>query len=103
MPFTPGDHHNPRAAGIAFAFEDYVEFVDFLGRAVHPNKPGFISGEVPRLMTQLNMSEQLVEAVCEGRLLKGFGHSIGKAMEPGAQRQNRRAPKGQGLARQLFA
>lgn len=103
MPFTPGDHHSLRAAGIAFAFEDYLEFVDYLGRAVHPNKPGFISGEVPRLMTQLNMSEQLVEAVCEGRLLKGFGHSIGKAVEPGAPKEHRRAPKGQGLARQMFA
>ncbi|MEA3405036.1 MAG: transposase [Pseudomonadota bacterium] len=62
---------------IPFSKEDYFEFVDYLGRAVHPNKRGVISEEVPTIMEVLNLSTKMVDRFCNGRLLSVFGDAIG--------------------------
>jgi hypothetical protein len=51
-------------SSIAFSLVDYLELADWSGRAVHPNKAGFINREQPRLLTQMGIDEEFwVEAI----------------------------------------
>ena len=45
-----------RQTGIPFAFQDYLELVDWTGRHVHPNKRGAIARQLPPILTRLNLT-----------------------------------------------
>jgi hypothetical protein len=90
---------------IAFDYADYLEFVDYLGRAVHPNKRGHIADTTPNIMQKLNLSEKLIDTFCQGKLLKSFGSAIGHPTDLNQYRQAdhpARASKGQPLAKRVF-
>ena len=42
---------------IAFSAPDYFALVDWSGRAIHPNKSGFIDSNIPKLIDDLGLSE----------------------------------------------
>lgn len=76
MPFDPGGR---LADAIAFSLTDYLEFVDYLGRAIHPKKRGYIPPHIPELMKELGLTYQWLTDLAEGRWLNGFGWAIGTA------------------------
>jgi REP element-mobilizing transposase RayT len=103
MKFEPKHHPTHPNPVIAFEYADYLEFVDYLGRAVHPNKRGHIAESTPKIMQQLNLNESLIDTFCQGKLLKSFGSAIGNPTDLNQHRESSRAHKGQGLAKQVFA
>ncbi|WP_019025137.1 MULTISPECIES: transposase [unclassified Thioalkalivibrio] len=100
MPFDATGQFEP---AIPFAFEDYLELTDTLGRCVHPAKRGRIPAHRPRLLDQLGMNaEAFIQQSCH--LLKAFGSAIGapkQMVELAAQRQCRYL-RGISAARSLF-
>ncbi|WP_435274115.1 hypothetical protein ACMAZF_12320 [Psychrobium sp. nBUS_13] len=42
---------------IAFSAADYFALADWSGRAIHPNKSGFIDGDTPKLIHELGLSQ----------------------------------------------
>jgi REP element-mobilizing transposase RayT len=102
-PLLPFDATGREAWAIAFAFEDYVELVETLGRSLHPNKRGLIPAHTPRLLTRLGMD---TEAFINfgSHFLQEFGAFIGhpaKLVTLAAQRQARFL-RGIAAARRLF-
>lgn len=75
MPFDPSGQCS---SAIPFALMDYLEFVDYLGRAVHPKKWGYIPEARPKLMTALGLGDAWVEEISNGSWLKSFGWVIGR-------------------------
>ena len=57
-------HRNEPQHGILFTLKDYLELVDYTGRAIHPNKRGHISEYQPPILSRLGLSpeEWLTEA-----------------------------------------
>ena len=42
--------------GILFDLQDYLELVDYTGRAIHPNKRGAIPEHLPPILQRLEIS-----------------------------------------------
>lgn len=88
MPFDATGQFEP---AIPFAFEDYLELTDALGRCVHPAKRGWIPAHRPRLLDQLGMdAETFIQQ--SSHLLRAFGSAIGAPehlVDLAAQRQCR--------------
>ena len=42
-------------ASLPFTFNDYIDLVDWSGRAIHPNKKGKISNHLPSIFNRLNI------------------------------------------------
>jgi len=106
MDFNPHTLHTDQdAKQINYALEDYIEFVDYLGHAVHPNKRGHIPDSVPKLMQQLNFTDKLIEQMQQGHLLHSFGPAIGNLVHlKDHQTQHHQAfHKGNQQARVVFA
>ncbi len=47
-----------QSAGIHFNFEDYLELVDFTGRAILENKAGYIDSRMPAILERLSISHK---------------------------------------------
>jgi REP element-mobilizing transposase RayT len=88
-PLMPFDATGRTEWAIPYAFDDYLELVDWLGRAVHPAKKGRIPPDRPKILARLGMdAEGLAEEA--GRLLQVFGSAVGapaSLTEARAQRQ----------------
>jgi len=56
-PFV-GNYREPMPKGIPFHLVDYLELVDWTGRAVLHNKKGFISQDIPKIIQRLNMTPE---------------------------------------------
>ncbi len=54
-----GDERNNPPEGLAFSFLDYLELVDWTGRAVRDDKPGAISDSLPPVLSRLGIEQQL--------------------------------------------
>ena len=52
--------HDDDDQGIPFNFIDYLEFVDWAGRAIHPHKKGYIPESTPPILERLNMEPEVV-------------------------------------------
>jgi REP element-mobilizing transposase RayT len=104
MGFDPSEHSLKPRPVIAFDEADYFEFVDYLGRAVHPKKKGHIAATQPKLMDQLNLTDALVDTICQGKLLKNFGSAIGNPIDLNQHRQTHHQAfhKGDQTARVVF-
>ena len=106
MDFNPHNQNDDRGSKqIQFALEDYIEFVDYLGHAIHPHKHGHIPEAIPRLMSQLNFTDKLIEQMQQGRLLNSFGSAIGNLTHlKNRQTQRHQAfNKGNKQAKAVFA
>ncbi|WP_372627631.1 transposase [Arsukibacterium sp.] len=44
--------------GILFNLSDYLQLVDYTGRAIHSGKQGAIAGQLPPIVLRLNLSQQ---------------------------------------------
>ncbi|MEF3193402.1 MAG: transposase, partial [Halothiobacillaceae bacterium] len=100
MPFDATGRFAP---AIPFAFTDYLELVDFLGRAVHPRKRGFIPEHTPAILLRLGVDAMTF--IREGaRMLKSFGSAIGcpARMVEHAAARNVRFLRGVRSARAMF-
>ena len=100
MPFAPSEIF---AAGIPFGFDDYLELVDTVGRAAHPNKSGFIPEKTPALLLRLEIDvETFIEYIND--FLKEFGSAVGtphSLIGLAASRQSR-SLRGMSAARAIF-
>ncbi|MDY0269696.1 transposase [Trichloromonas sp.] len=73
LPFEPSE---TLAAAIPFAFDDYLDLVDTLGRAIHLGKRGSIPEKTPAILTRLGIDAEtfINHADC---FLKEFGVAVG--------------------------
>lgn len=62
---------------IPFAFDDYLELVDTVGRTIRPDKRCSISQTIPGILTRLGIDTEAFIAHA-GRFLKEFGHAVGR-------------------------
>jgi hypothetical protein len=73
MPFD-ATAHTPWA--IPFAFTDYLELVDWTGRALRSDKRGHIPAHQPKILDLLGIDGERFIAYA-ARLLKEFGTAVG--------------------------
>ena len=91
-------------AAIPCAATDYLEYVDFLGRAVHPNKLGVMDENLPPLMQRLGLDDKHIEAFAQGGWLNKFGGAVGQVvhLKDFQASSPLQFVKGQNMARRLF-
>ncbi|CAK0776727.1 transposase [Gammaproteobacteria bacterium] len=75
-PLMPFDATTRFEQGIPFAFADYLELVDTVGRAIRPDKRGAIPMETPKILARLAIDTETFIAH-SSRFLKEFGHAVG--------------------------
>ena len=75
-PLMPFDATARFEQGIPFAFNDYLELVDTVGRAIQPDKRGAIPLETPKILARLAIDTETFIAHTS-RFLKEFGHAVG--------------------------
>jgi len=96
--------HDRHSGQNPYAFADYLELVDTVGRAIHPNKRGAaIPEKSPRLLAKLGIDTETFIAHAS-RFLQEFGHAVGtpsKLTELAAARQAKFL-RGLGAARAVF-
>ena len=87
-PLIPFDATGRTDWAIPYAFDDYLELVDWLGRAVHPAKRGRIPPDRPQILDRLGMDAEALAAEANG-LLKAFGAAVGAPASLTAARARR--------------
>ncbi|BBP44291.1 transposase [Thiosulfativibrio zosterae] len=91
---------------IPFAKPDYIEFVNYLGQALHPYKKGFLSStQKPNpLMQKYKLTPEIINVICQGKLLKSFGAAIGdiKSLQRHQAHQQVKYQKGSGVAKMMY-
>ena len=73
MPFDPGQR---RAVAIPFAFDDYLELVDSVGRVVRPDKRGAILEKTPAILERLLIDPAQFISYANG-FFQEFGPIVG--------------------------
>lgn len=97
---------NPRAEmppGLPFALNDYLQLVDWTGRAIREDKRGAISGSCPPILERLNISDTAwLQLTTE--LEQQFSNSIGReqSTRKAADQRQCRWIRGIGSAKRLF-
>ena len=100
MPFDPTSRF---AQAVPFGLEEYLELVDTMGRAMHPNKRGAIPPATPPLLLRLGMGAEAFIA-CADHFFKNFATAVGTPhhlVELAARRQTRTL-RGLAAARRVF-
>ena len=73
LPFDPTESF---LSSIPFAFDDYLELVDTVGRVVHPGKRGTIPKTTPAILNRLGINlTSFIEH--SDQFLKRFGNNVG--------------------------
>lgn len=101
MPFDPGQR---RAAAIPFAFGDYLELVDSIGRVVRLEKPGVIPEKSPAILKRLEIDPNQFISYANG-FFHEFGPVVGtpaSLKKVASGRQQCRCARGLAVARALF-
>ncbi len=75
-PLMPFDATARTPWAVPFAFDDYMELVDWTGRALRADKPGYIEARQPEILTRLGIDGERFIDYSE-RLLKAFGTAVG--------------------------
>ena len=75
-PLMPFDATAQPPWAIPFAFEDYLELVDWTGRALREGKVGYIKAQEPEILARLGINGERFIGYAE-RLLKEFGTAVG--------------------------
>ena len=57
MPFRERLRENDKFGAIPFNLKDYLELVDWTGRAVRNNKKGYLPQDRPKLIDKLGLSD----------------------------------------------
>jgi hypothetical protein len=101
MPF---DSTGRTAWAIPFAFTDYLELVDWTGRALRCDKRGHIAAQQPKILRRLGIDGERFIAY-SARLLKEFGTAVGapEALVSLCARRQTKYLRGMRAARRLFA
>lgn len=76
LPFIGNERHE-QPKGIAFHLTDYLELVDWSGRAIRQNKRGSIPASLPPILERLNLTEDdwlLQTQFFEKRFKRAAGH-----------------------------
>ena len=92
-----------QADELPLSLNDYLELVDWSGRAIHPHKNGSIPEYYPKIIDRLQMSlEALLKYL--GNQDRNFKHVIGQptAIRQVAKRLGRRFLHGISAAHRLF-
>jgi len=89
---------------IPYSFKDYLELVDWTGRALRKEGRGYIKDNVPRLIKEIGMEPKGFLSFARS-FLKEFGHAVGS---PSALKKIRKKRlvhhiKGMKVSRQVFA
>ncbi len=102
-PLMPFDATARTEWAIPFGFDDYLELVDWTGRAVHPNKKGAIPATQPKILERPAIRpEQFIRHA--SRMMKAFGPAVGSpaAMTALCEKRQTRYLWGMRMARALF-
>jgi hypothetical protein len=75
-PLMPFDATGRTEWAIPFAFEDYLELVDWTGRAVNPSKKGAIAAGQPNILERIGGDGETFITLAT-HLLKEFGSAVG--------------------------
>lgn len=88
---------------LPFTRDDYLQLVDWSGRAVHPSKRGYISDSIPPILTRLGIRPNHLLRYLS-RKERGFVNVIGtrNAIQNAALTIGRKFLKGQSAADRLF-
>ncbi len=90
-----GDEHKGQPEGITFSFPDYLELVDWSGRAIRDDKAGAIADNLPPILARLGIEQQgwldminhydqrFFRAVGAMDKLKQFAHRLGQSWMKG--------------------
>ena len=104
LPTAETVHQGQRSTGvIPFYWRDYLELIDWTGRAILPNKTGSIAMAEPKILQRLNIdSGDWLDNM--PRIEKDFHHCIGRgdSIKPCAEKLDQCWVKGVGAARRLF-
>ena len=100
LPFDPSGQ---TARAVAFAYADYLEWVDYIGRAVHPGKKGHIPAKLPALAVRLNIDPHIFAERAQ-HLLNKFSYAVGgyERMQSLSLARGSHHLRGMGEARQIF-
>jgi hypothetical protein len=102
FPFRGPERINA-SKGIPFSFTDYLELVDWTGRAVRDDKRGHIPADLPSILDRLNIQPDMYLRYMR-RQEQGFVHAIGRidTLRDAAEALGQKFKKGMGLAAKLF-
>jgi hypothetical protein len=103
-PLLPFDPTETFTNSIPFTFSDYLELIDIVGRAVHPNKRGFIPDKTPAILHRLSISTEAFILNAD-QFLHRFGAAVGhpsKLIDLAVAR-NVRYLRGMAKSKALFA
>ncbi len=102
-PLMPFDATARSDWAIPFAFDDYLQLVDWTGRALHPRKRGYIPDNQPKILARLGIAPEYFIRIASRSML-GFGAAIGRPAEliDLAARRQQRFLRGVGQARRAF-
>ena len=90
-----GDEHKEQPEGIAFSYPDYLELVDWTGRAVRDDKIGAMPDNLPPILSRLGIEQpawldmtnhydqRFFRAVGAMDKLKQFAHRLGQGWMKG--------------------
>jgi len=103
-PLLPFEPTSTLSTGIPFAFDDYLELVDTIGRVVHPAMRGSILDKTPAILIRLGIDAEMFIDYAD-HFLKEFSGAVGtpdNLIELAAVRQNRYL-RGMSTAKAMFA
>lgn len=102
-PLMPFDATGRTSWAIPFAFEDYLELVDWAGRAIRFDKRGHISEHQPKILKRLGVDGDPFINYAD-RLLRQFGSAVGapEALVSQCARRQTKYLRGMRAARQVF-
>ncbi len=75
-PLMPFDATAQTPWAVPFALDDYLELVDWTGRALRADKRGYIKEQEPKILARLDIDGERFIGFAE-RLLKEFGTAVG--------------------------
>ncbi len=104
QPLMPFDATASTAWAIPFAFDDYLQLLDWSGRAIRSDKAGAIPNHHPPILDRLGMDpEHFIQHV--GKRLRTFGSAIGQpaSLIRLCEKRQIRFLRGIQTARSLFA
>ena len=87
-----GNHRQDMLEGIPFSFTDYLELVDWTGRAQRKDKRGSIPKDTPAILERLGMdSESFISAIQQQNLSRGtvIGHPASRTRYAQGQGRSR--------------
>ena len=103
-PLMPFDQTAQLRTAIPFALHDYIDLVDWVGRAVHPDKSGTIDQVAPPILRRIGIDPALfVQCACG--LMDLFGVTVGstETMAACCARRQVKFLHGMKAARQLLS